>query len=220
MGYVESAAFFCAKTETVKDFALDNLSTRHTAPPHHLENLADTKSPQTSSEEVTPMIDVNKNWESLSPHARDTSLAHVNIYLDDFIGIVQGGLDERQQMMRHLFRAIKKIFRPNTKDDTSQEEPISLKNLRKGDATWSTQKVVLGWAIDTVKQVLTFPEDIKIKLLDLIDPPTTPPPRTSQCSRRCWNKLLGTLRSTIPTISGASGMFTRLQYALTAATGR
>ena len=41
MGYVESAAFFCATTETVKDRALDNLYTRHTAPPHHLENIAE-----------------------------------------------------------------------------------------------------------------------------------------------------------------------------------
>ena len=40
MGYVESAAFFCATTETVKDRALNTLSMRHTAPPHHLENLA------------------------------------------------------------------------------------------------------------------------------------------------------------------------------------
>ena len=35
MGYVEYAAFFCATTETVKDCALDTLSTRHTAPPYH-----------------------------------------------------------------------------------------------------------------------------------------------------------------------------------------
>ena len=32
MGYVESAAFFCATTETVKDRTLDTLSMRHTAP--------------------------------------------------------------------------------------------------------------------------------------------------------------------------------------------
>ena len=48
MGYVESAAFFCDTTETFKDRILDSLSTRHNAPPHHLENLADTKPPQTS----------------------------------------------------------------------------------------------------------------------------------------------------------------------------
>ena len=47
-------------------------------------------------------------------------------------------------MTRHLFCAIDELFRPNTKDDTAREEPISLKNLRKGNATWITQKVVLG----------------------------------------------------------------------------
>ena len=45
MGYVESAAFFCATTKTVKKHTLDTLSMRHTAPPHHLEDLADTKPP-------------------------------------------------------------------------------------------------------------------------------------------------------------------------------
>ena len=45
-GCVESAAFFCANTETVKDRALDTLYMRHTAPPHHLEHLADTKPPK------------------------------------------------------------------------------------------------------------------------------------------------------------------------------
>ena len=50
MGYVESAAFFCATTETVKDRALDTLSTRHTAPPHHLENLAGKNRQKTRQE--------------------------------------------------------------------------------------------------------------------------------------------------------------------------
>ena len=77
MGYVESAAFFCATTKTIKDRTLDTLSTRHTAPPHHLENLADTKPPQTSAEEVAASLEANNNWEALSPHARATSLAHV-----------------------------------------------------------------------------------------------------------------------------------------------
>ena len=48
MGYLEFAAFFCATTETVKDRALDTLSTRHTAPPHHLESLEETKPPETT----------------------------------------------------------------------------------------------------------------------------------------------------------------------------
>ena len=82
-------------------------------------------------------------------------------------------------MIRHLFCAINEIFHPNNKDNIAQEEPISLKNLRKGDADWSTKKVVLGWSIDTVKQVLTIPDDRKLNLLALLD---TTPPSASRCS--------------------------------------
>ena len=99
MGYVESAAFFCATTETVKDRALDTVSMRHTAPPHHLEHLADTKPPQIS-------IEADNNWESLSLHARATSLAHVEVHLDDFISITKGGPTEIRKMTRYLFCAI------------------------------------------------------------------------------------------------------------------
>ena len=66
MGYVESASLFCATTETVKDCALDTLSTRHTAPPHHLENLAETKPPETTAKEVAATLVSYKDWEALS----------------------------------------------------------------------------------------------------------------------------------------------------------
>ena len=77
MGYVESAAFFCTTTKTVKDRTLDTLSTRHTALPYHIEDLADTKPPQTSAEEVVATLEADSNWEALSSHARATSLSHV-----------------------------------------------------------------------------------------------------------------------------------------------
>ena len=57
VGYVESVVFFCATTETVKDRELDTLSMRHTAPAHHLENLADTKPPETSAQEVAAILE-------------------------------------------------------------------------------------------------------------------------------------------------------------------
>ena len=120
-------------------------------------------------------------------------------------------------MTRHLFRNIDELFRPNNKDDIAQEEPISLQKLCKSDAAWSTKKVILSWAIDTEKQVLTLPEDRKAILLALL---YTVPPGASRCSRRCWRKLLGTLRSTVPAIAGVAGMFTRLQHALKKANGQ
>ena len=120
-------------------------------------------------------------------------------------------------MTLHLFRAIDKLFRPNNKDDIAREDPISLKKLRKGNIARSTQKVFLGWAIDTVKQVLNLPADRKTNLRALLD---TTPPSAIQFSRRRWHKLLGNLRSTVPAMAGAAGMFTRLQHALKTAKGR
>ena len=120
-------------------------------------------------------------------------------------------------MKRHLFHAIDEIFRPNNKDNIEREEPTILKKLRKGDAAWSTQKVVLGWAIDTVKQFLTLPADRKTNLLPLLNIIS---PSASRCSRRRWQKLLGTLCSTVLAIAGAAGMFTCLQHALKTAKGR
>ena len=46
------------------------------------------------------------------------------------------------------------------------------KKPRKGDAAWSTQKVILRWAIDTVRKVLMILKDHKDKLIYLLD--TTP----------------------------------------------
>ena len=75
-------------------------------------------------------------------------------------------------MTQHLFFAINDLFRSNNKDNIAREEPISLKKLRKGNSTLSTQKVVLGWAIDTVKKLLTLKVDCKTNLLALLK--TTP----------------------------------------------
>ena len=94
MGYVESAAFFCATTETVKDRTLDTFSTCHNTPPHHLEYLADTKPPQTSVEYTEATLKAKSKWEALSLHAQATALARVEVYLYDFIGIVHGGPTE------------------------------------------------------------------------------------------------------------------------------
>ena len=119
-------------------------------------------------------------------------------------------------MTRHLFLAIDELFCLNNKDIIALEEHISLKKLRKGDAAWSTKKVVLVWAINTVKQVLTLLDNRKSNLLALLD---TIPPSAIQCSRRLWHKLLGNLCSTVPAIAGAAGVFTRLKHELKTAKG-
>ena len=69
---------------------------RHNAPLHHLEVLAEIKPPQPSVQDTEATLEDNNIWEALSPHVHATALAHVELYLDDFSGIVQGVPTERQ----------------------------------------------------------------------------------------------------------------------------
>jgi hypothetical protein len=41
--------------------------------------------------------------------------------------------------------------------DPHHQEPASLKNMRKGDATWATRNVILGWTIDTLAMTIELP---------------------------------------------------------------
>ena len=67
----------------------------------------------------------------------------VDIYLDNFISTCQGDPLERTQLLRHLFCSFDTVFHPNMLINTFRKYPILVKKLRKGDASWSTKKVVL-----------------------------------------------------------------------------
>ena len=71
------------------------------------------------------------------------ALAQVDVYLDNFISTCQGGPTEQQQMLRHLFRSMDTVFRPNTDTNGLLKEPIYNKKLGQGDSAWSTTKTVL-----------------------------------------------------------------------------
>ena len=88
-------------------------------------------------------------------------------------------------MTHNCFRSINRIFFSNTKGETALKESLALNKLRKGNATYSMQKFILGWEIDTVQQVLTLPEDCKGKLKPLIN---TIPTIAHRCSHCHWQK--------------------------------
>ena len=70
---------------------------------------------------------------------------------------------------RILFQSLDKVFRPVDSDDTSfRQEPASLKKLKKGDARWTTMKVILGWLLDTINKTITLPEHRADRLLEIL----------------------------------------------------
>ena len=144
----------------------------------------------------------NTQWERNSPQQRSATVAKVDVYLDDFVSVVQGGPTERRKMSRHIFPSIDRVFRPNNKGDTHHKDPISWNKLGKGDAVWSTQKTVLGWNLDTATHLLLLPAKRSSKVNDELAA-LSPSARTASLKR--WQTILGFLRSIIPAVPGARG---------------
>ena len=71
--------------------------------------------------------------ENLPAEQGFAATANVNVYLDDFISVVQGGAREGCQILRHLFRQIYWVFLYNEEADTNRKYPISIKKLGQGD---------------------------------------------------------------------------------------
>ena len=59
---------------------------------------------------------------------------------------------------RILFQALDEIFWPlNPSDVPARIEPASTSKLEKGDAMWTTSKVMLSWLVDTIAKTITLP---------------------------------------------------------------
>lgn len=139
-------------------------------------------------------------------------LAYVDLYMDDFLGLAQGHPKLRDRVRNTIFHSIDMVLRPNDTHDvgTARREPISLSKLNKGDALWSTRKVMLGWIIDSVAETIELPEHRIRRLLDTLHELVG----LRRISVKRWQQALGELRSMILAIPGGKGLFSTLYLAL------
>ena len=135
MGYIDSAPYFCMATETVTDLSNETIALREKADMHPLE-LADKA--RAADDAGAPTAKADASWESLPVEHRSAATANVDVYLDDFISVLQGRPRERCQMLRHLFHQIECVFRPNKEADINRKDPISHNKLVQVDGAWST----------------------------------------------------------------------------------
>ena len=106
MGWTESLPAFSAATETVANLINYDIAASFNmpAPPHHLESKASTYFPPTpTAPDPFPL----KEAGPIRP-----KLAYVDVYVDDFVKLVQGWYNAMQGR-RHTFHNIDKMFRPN-----------------------------------------------------------------------------------------------------------
>ena len=92
MGYIDSAPYFCIVTETVTNLANESITLRNQAGEHPLELTAEAIAVDNDG---APTAKVDDSWESLPAKQRSAATANVNVYLDEFISIFQGGPRER-----------------------------------------------------------------------------------------------------------------------------
>ena len=215
MGWVESPPAFCAATETVADIA-NNRSISQPLPEHPLERLSQTEptveetiadpdetpitSPTTSDAGVVPVLQPFRH-----------PVAHHDIYVDDFISLIQGPLWRRRHHIRGLLHSIDEVFRPLEPGDSPHRQHVpSTKKFKKGDGCLLEQKIILGWLLNTAKGTLELPPH-RVERLNAIFEDLRNKDRVSV---KQWHKVLGELRSMSLGVPGSKGLFSTLQAAL------
>jgi hypothetical protein len=179
MGWTNSPPYFCAFTETITDVA--NASRGHTSLPiHPLEpSLHLPTLPQHTTFAGSALRPLGPS--SLPP------LSTIDVYLDDFMAVAQPPL--HTYTMRSLLHSVDAIF--YDPPSSTRRAVISQSKIEKGDASWSTQKTLLGWQIDTATMTVTLPPHRQTRLLSI----QTDVSAKQRISRRKWQQLLGELRS-------------------------
>ena len=116
-------------------------------------------------------------------------------------------------LRRHLLHAIDSVLaKPDVSSD-QRNKAVSLKKMAKGDGSWSTREELLGWVVDTDRQMLELPPHRKLTLAKIFA--ELAPLR--RISAKKWHRILGKLRFISVAIPGSAGLFSALQLALSRA---
>ena len=116
--------------EIVTNLTNEKIALREQVGEHPLKLATKTRA---TDDAGAPTTKADASWESLPAKQRASATENVDVYLDDFISVVQGGPRDRCQILWHLFNQIDRVFRPNKDADTDRKYPISLKKLGKVD---------------------------------------------------------------------------------------
>jgi hypothetical protein len=213
MGWVDSPQYLCAISETIADITNERLSRGPLAAmPHHLDTLADTPPEPVQRRPSKPPLAIEPpEIRSCGPF--QLPLNYVDVFMDDFILVTQLQKPDRLAARRTLFTCIDQVLRPlHPSDNPFRKEPNSIKKLAQGDACWSTQKIVLGWLIDTKRRTIELPPHRVDRLNHIL---SSFPKNQRRTSRRKWQQLVGELRSMVLALPGGRGLFSQLQSVLT-----
>jgi hypothetical protein len=214
MEWKQSPPLFMAATETVADLDNNKLQSRQASIPHRLYVLSETP----IVPKPHPLVSMASPETLALPYgtrfhsSKPVPVKSWDLYVDDFVGMVQGNYKQRQHVKRSLLSSLDEVLsRVDGQDNVHRQEPASVKKMLKGDATRATRKVVLGWMLDTCTMTIQLPPQWVTRLFELLD---SFAPKQLRATVNNWQKLLGELRSMVVGIPGVKGLFSVLQEAL------
>jgi hypothetical protein len=163
MGWKESPPYFCAATETGRDFIQWLVDTNAEFPPHPFEHFLLPEVPQPTQTTSKPTSlqtddDLLPDGDHLLPDGDHI----IRVYVDDYIlGVIE---NLERTLVRRIARAalygIHSIFPPpQITGHEGGKDPISEKKLAKGDARFLDNKIILGFLFNGTYRTVQLPPD-------------------------------------------------------------
>ena len=114
----------------------------------HIQN--NTPQPPHPLERIMIPSEVTKLLPDLKQNSTTTFLKFLEVYIDDFIGLIQASsLQDLQQFTRAVLHAIYNTFPPPELTGSRMGPPISQTKLQ-AEGVWQTRKEILGWIFDGI----------------------------------------------------------------------
>ena len=217
MGWISSPPNFSACIEAIEDLANANVDLadpitieKARSTPHRLDVVSEsdpTPVGLSASSNITDQSLLSSTASSAPPSTSKPFLCPLqywDIDVDDFCGLVQGNKWKRRAVKQVLFNALDKVFRPLDRNDTVfRQEPVSLKKLRKGDTRLDTEKIILGWLLDTINKTISLPPHRAKRLYETLNAITAD---QRWIATKDWHKVIGELRSMSVALPGCTGL--------------
>jgi hypothetical protein len=139
MGWKESPPIFTSVTETITNLANVAITEGVPQKSHRLELVAETDSDLCSTQTQSHPCTDTRRWQYVHVHR---PVGQWDVYIDDFLRMVQGGKARRKCVKRTLLHSLDAVFRGlSSTDGPFRQEPASIKKLLKCDAIWATRRL-------------------------------------------------------------------------------
>lgn len=149
MGWVESPPYFCAASETARDIVAQYAETPVGSQPTH---------------KFASYMTGTHEYAALPKRGAGAPFRYlIETYVDDYIALAMpASQEELDHVSGSVMRGVHDVFPENNDDD---EDPLSLKKLKKMEGAWAVAKSILGFEFNGDDKTLWLEEPKRDALL-------------------------------------------------------